>query len=264
MLPLSVGLPLGIPDLSQIEWTVVSADVQLTLLILLIVPVWLGLWKELTERKVVASVTTRKVIHISCGPAFLALWPWYSNTMPARLLASSVPALFIAVLLIAGLSKPTDKASGLGRAMSRRGNARDVLQGPLYYTMVLLCVTLCLFKNVVGGIAMMQLCFGDGMAEVLGRRFGQGFSWPFSWASHKSIAGSFAFVLFGFVSSCSIVQWYSWFGLCGLELDTPSTIFSLAVISVVCAAVELAPVSVIGDDNVAIAIVAVLLSTVLL
>lgn len=247
--------------LLNLKATLIHSDIALTCIILTAVPIWLGLWQQLTAAKIIPSTITRKIIHISCGPAFIALWPFFTNAPTARLLAAVIPVLFTFALFLTGSSsKSNDNRGALGRAISRRGNASEALQGPLYYTLVLLSVTLLLFKSVAAAIAVMQLCVGDGMAELAGRRFGKSCPWNWGWTGDKSVAGSAAFAVSAFVASCLAVFWFNHFNVCGLQLGTVSTISSLLMISIACAAIELAPLSIVGDDNVAISVTAVVLS----
>lgn len=237
-----------------------ATDVWLTMGIGVFVVLWLALWQQLVARDVVSSTTTRKAIHISCGPAFVALWPFYSTAPGARVCAAIIPALFGVALVTSALARKTDSGrAALGRSISRHGNPREALQGPLYYTGVFVVLSLILFRNVTAAVATMQLCLGDGLAEVVGRRYGGSSKWPFPWVADKSVAGSSAFAITAFAGSCGAVFWFHYFQLCDLSLADSSTVASLAFISLACSAVELAPTSIVGDDNVAIAVLAVIL-----
>lgn len=249
-------------SVQALDWAIRQSDLNLTGGILAIVVVWLVLWQQLASQGVVSSTTTRKAIHISCGPAFIALWPLYSDAPSARLVAAIIPLLFVMLLVISGLSKqPNSKWAALGRSISRRGDPSDALGGPLYYTVILLALTIFFFKNVTAAITIMQLCLGDGLAEVIGRRFGSKSQWSAPWTGDKSIAGSVTFAVSGFFASAAAVAWFRHCDMSHLTLDNGYTVLALAVVSVACAAVETAPVSLVGDDNVAIAVVGVFLSS---
>lgn len=267
---LSLLHPLSITSIPRLDWSVSTSDVTLTCGILTAVVAWLLVWQQLTSRSIVSSLVTRKVIHITSGPAFIVLWPFYSNNISSRFLAASIPALFGVLLVTSGLSTKSDgKRAALGRAISRRDDAREALGGPLYYTLILLSLTLFAFKHVVAAVAVMQLCVGDGMAEVVGRKLGYLRPWPVSWAKHKSVVGSTAFAVCSFVASVVAVGYFQNQGLIQnngsvvMDVHDMYTIARLALISVGCAAVELAPTRLVGDDNVAIAVLAVFLTVVL-
>jgi len=58
---------------------------------------------------------------------------------------------------------------------------------------VLLFATLFSFReSAVGVVAVTQMAVGDGLADIVGRRFGK-VKWPFS--RNKSLVGSAAFVV---------------------------------------------------------------------
>lgn len=70
---------------------------------------------------------------------------------------------------------------------------RELLRGPLYYVLVLLAVTLLFWRQSPIGITVVALmCGGDGLADLVGRRFGSA-KLPFN--QNKSWAGSLAMFL---------------------------------------------------------------------
>lgn len=238
-------------------------DVSLAGGIVAFLAVWLLLWQQLTALKVVASTVTRKVVHISSGAGFLLLWPFFSDAGSARFVAATMPLGSIALLIFSGYARDGERRGALGRALSRGGKAGEALQGPLYYCTVLLVLTLLFFKSAAAAIAIMQLCFGDGAAEVIGRRFGAKSRWGLSWTGDKSIAGSIAFFIAAFCGSCWAVEWFHYHNLTQLSVYDPLTSCTIMLISAACAALELGPREVLGDDNLTIAAAATALSVVL-
>lgn len=236
-----------------------AEDVKLTGAIMGTVVVWLGMWERLTSLKLVPSSTTRKVIHITCGPAFVALWPFYSASFSARLMAALVPMTFALVLLVSGLSAEASPRSALGKALSRSGSPKEALQGPMLYSISLLGMTVVLFQTPAAVLAVANMCVGDGLAEVVGRRVG-GIKWP---SSSKSLAGSTAFVGGAVVASVLLLQWFQSCGLTSLP-DTNSYVLRVAAVAVVSAAVELIAGDLGADDNVSVALTAGLLGSLLL
>jgi dolichol kinase len=232
--------------------------------------VWLKIWTTLATSGKVDSKDSRKLIHCGSGPLFMLCWPFFSADPSARYYAAAVPLLQIIAVVASGLAKqqPDDptltsttstkkKPSGLVAAISRSGNPAEVLRGPLLYVIILLLSTLLFWRgSVVGLVAVSQMAAGDGMADIVGRRWG-GKKWPFS--STKSYAGTGAFVVSGFLVSLGLIAWFHFWGL--VPALTLGVVGRVGVISVLCAMVELVPW---GDDNVTVPVVASALATALL
>lgn len=232
-------------------------DALLTVAVAVASSLWLFLWQQLTTRNVVPSTVTRKVVHISCGPLLIMLWPFYSNLQFARYIAATVP--FIVFMRLRFSSN-----SSLARAISRTGDESEAREGPLYYVMVLIALNVFLWKDIAAAVAVAQLCFGDGFAEIIGRKFGQNSKWTLPFKTGKSVAGSFAFVTAAFVASFALLKWFDLHGLYVASMDNAHVALVLLAVSVACAAVELLPKNIIGDDNVAIALVASALTKLLI
>ncbi len=65
----------------------------------------------------------------------------------------------------------------------------ELLRGPLYYVLVLLAATTLYWRDSpVGVVAFSLMCGGDGLADIVGRRFGGRARLP--WNAAKSWAGS--------------------------------------------------------------------------
>ena len=89
----------------------------------------------------------------------------YNDNYP-QFWASSVP-LATSLYLIT-------KKSFVSSVISRSGNTSEVLKGPLLYTFILSIMTLYYWTdNPIGLITMSQLSFGDGFADLVGRRYGK-------------------------------------------------------------------------------------------
>lgn len=84
---------------------------------------------------------------------------------------------------------------GLVNSVSRSGDPRELLRGPLFYVYVLVAVTvLCWRSSAAGFMVIAMMCGGDGLADVVGRRFGTS---KLPWNSNKSWAGSLGMFLGG-------------------------------------------------------------------
>ncbi len=147
------------------------------------------------------SKLSRKVIHIGTGPLFVLCWLLFSDTPSARWLAALVPFAITVQFALIGLGVMKDEASV--EAMSRTGDPKEILRGPLYYGIMFVVLTLVYWKDSpIGIIALMMLCGGDGIADIVGRRF---VSAKLPWSKDKSVAGSLGVFLGGFVMSTMII-----------------------------------------------------------
>jgi phytol kinase len=90
--------------------------------------------------------------------------------------------------------------------MSRSGNRSEILRGPLYYGIVFVAVTLLYWReSPIGITALMLVCGGDGLADILGRRFGLA---TLPWNRRKSWVGSLGMFLGGWLLTLAILQSY--------------------------------------------------------
>ena len=147
------------------------------------------------------SKLSRKIIHIGTGPLFVLCWLLFSDTPSARWLAALVPFAITVQFALIGLGVIKDDASV--QAMSRTGDPKEILRGPLYYGIMFVVLTLVYSKDsTIGIIALMMMCGGDGIADIVGRRF---VSAKLPWSKEKSIAGTLGVFLGGFTMSVVII-----------------------------------------------------------
>ena len=220
----------------------------------------------------------RKLIHTLSAPLFIFVWPLFSNAYGARVFATIVPLLNAIRLYVAGTETEVGSSSKgsneqsyekersgseteLANAISRSGDAKEALQGPFVYVMVLLFSTLVFWlDSPIGIVSIATMAVGDGLADLVGRRFGATNKWPFN--KSKSIAGSSAFVLGSLVGSFGLLTWLVYCGVMEpLPYDSFDLLSRLFIIAIVCAGVEL-----LGfvDDNYSVPISAGILSAFLL
>lgn len=155
---------------------------------------WLRLMDFFAHRGWIDSRLSRKIIHIGTGPLFVLCWLFFQDTPDARWLAALVPLGITVQFVLIGLGVIKDEASV--RAMSRSGDRREILRGPLYYGIAFVATTLILWKtSPVGIVALMLMCGGDGIADIVGRRIA---SPKLPWSREKSVAGSLGVLLGGF------------------------------------------------------------------
>ncbi|MBV6397194.1 MAG: hypothetical protein HFACDABA_02799 [Anaerolineales bacterium] len=162
---------------------------------------WLRLMDFAAHQGWIESRLSRKIIHIGTGPIFVLCWLLFNDSPEARWLAAAVPFLITVQFALIGLGVVQDEASI--RAMSRSGDRREILRGPLYYGMAFVALTLLFWKETpVGMTALMLMCGGDGIADVIGRRVA---SPKLPWSREKSVAGSVSVFLGGFILAAFIL-----------------------------------------------------------
>ena len=216
--------------------------------------IWIKLCKLVGSQYV-----SRKLVHMGSGPLFILFWPIFSTTPSGQIAACLVPVISVLRLLRAG-SRTDGGQADLINAVSRSGDKKEALEGPMVYTLVLLASTLFGWRKVVSAVAVCQMAIGDGMADIIGRRFGKT-RWP-TWleaSQKKSVEGSVAFVFFAFLASFLFV---ALFQITGLTALAPFAVApTLLLISVVTAIAELVD---FGDDNLNVPLCAAALSILLL
>ena len=224
-------------------------------LTLLIALSWLRINDYLAHKGWVDSKLSRKIIHIGTGPVFVLCWLLFPDVPVSRFLAALVPAGISAQFAAVGLGLIKDQAAV--DAMSRSGDRREILKGPLLYGIVFVVLTLVYWKtSVIGIIALMMLCGGDGLADVIGTRVK---SIELKWSKNKTVAGTLG-VFFGGLAFSAIVL--SVFVANGV-FDGPMSghLWRLALIAIAAAAVESLPVKDI--DNLTVPLTVVILGSLL-
>jgi phytol kinase len=95
--------------------------------------------------------------------------------------------------------------------MSRSGDRREVLRGPLYYGIIFVLLTIIYWKSSpIGIIALMLMCGGDGLADIFGRKWGKR---KVFWNTGKSWLGSFGMLLGGWSLSIFVIWIYTEMGI---------------------------------------------------
>ena len=242
-------------DFTFVEY---GRDMGSSLLCAVLGTVWVKVWTSATKNNLITPVFSRKIIHTTSAPLFMLFWPLFSSSDYARFFAGVVPALNAFKLYLAG----SDREGGdkeLANAVSRSGDIKEALGGPFLYTIILFSATVISWRTSLPGIvAVSTMAAGDGMADIIGRRFGKTNKWFFS--ESKSIAGSIAFCLSAFLVSMALILWLDFStggidAITGMGLESIST--RIGVISILCTAIELVPGA---DDNWTVPLAAALLT----
>ncbi len=165
---------------------------------------WLRLMDYFAHRGWIESRLSRKVIHIGTGPIYVLCWLLFDSEPSARWLAVLVPLAITIQFAMIGLGILKDEASV--KAMSRSGDRREILRGPLFYGIVFVIVTLIYWKDTpIGIVALMMMCGGDGIADVIGRNIN---SPQLFWSPKKSVAGSLGVLVGGWILSAAVLAIY--------------------------------------------------------
>jgi len=222
-----------------------------TLFTFIIALAFLRLMDFLAQRGVIESRLSRKIIHIGTGPIFVLCWLMYPDVQIGRWLAALVPLLITAQFALVGTGLMKDEAAV--KAMTRTGDRREILRGPLFYGIVFVALTLIYWKDSLIGIpALMMMCGGDGIADIVGRRVS---SPKLPWSREKSVAGSLSVFAGGWLLTIFIFAVYVWIG----AFSGPVSRFLLPVTWVALGATLVESLPFKDVDNITITLAAVLI-----
>jgi len=186
--------------------------------------------------------SARKLVHILTGGIVFFWWMFDSAWAMAGLAA--LP--FVPLLLLATPRSPVKflRDGPLG-ARSTEGHA----YGLVMYAVSWSIIAYLLFEDLfAASIAIAAMSFGDGMGEVIGRKYGK-----HRYAYHRSVEGSAA-VFAATFASVLVLNWF-YFSVIGYPVDTQPVlivIFALAVSVLVTVIEAMTPGSV---DNLVIPLV---------
>jgi dolichol kinase len=213
----------------------------------------------------------RKIIHTLSAPLFILFWPLFSANDSARFFAACVPLtnafrLYLASTVPSDGNTKSSRGGGgsndeaaLARAVSRSGNSKEALGGPFVYVLMMAAGVLGWWRSSpIGVVALATLAAGDGVADLVGRRFGKNNQWP---GLKKSVAGTAGFVAAATITSFGLLLWLQQWGCLSLGFAGLDLLERVALISAVSGFLELVP---IGDDNYTVPLSAALLSMLLL
>ncbi|TYH93788.1 hypothetical protein ES332_A13G277800v1 [Gossypium tomentosum] len=214
----------------------------------------LRLWQETAKRGLFDQKLNRKLVHISIGLVFMLCWPLYSSGYRGAILAAITPGVNIMRMILIGSGLWKDEATV--KSMSRYGDYRELLKGPLYYaTTITLACAFYWRTSPIAIAAICNLCAGDGFADIVGRQFG-GQKLPYN--KNKSIAGSVAMAIAGFFTSVGYMYYFSYFGYIK---ESTEIVFGFLIVSLASALVESLPVSTKLDDNLTVTLTSILVGS---
>ena len=201
----------------------------------------------------IESRLSRKLIHILTGPLFVLCWLLFPDVWYARWLAALVPLLFTVQFAMIGLGVVKDEASV--KAMSRSGDRREILRGPLFYGIIFVVMTLVYWKtSPIGIMALMLMCGGDGLADIMGRSIR---SPKLPWNKYKSMAGSLGMFIGGWVLTALILAIF----VASSVFAGPFTNYLLPITIIAVAATFVESLPLKDVDNITVTLAAVALGS---
>uniref|UniRef100_A0ACD5Y4D5 Uncharacterized protein n=1 Tax=Avena sativa TaxID=4498 RepID=A0ACD5Y4D5_AVESA len=212
----------------------------------------LRFWEQVGNRALLDQKLCRMLVHISVGLVYFLVWPLFSeDDVYAPFLASLAIALNIVRVTLIGLGVVKD--DGVVNSMTRHGDYRELLRGPLYYACAITLTTVIFWRKSPISIAVICiLCAGDGAADITGRRLGN-MKLPFN--PYKSYAGTIVMFFAGFIAS---VLYMCYFNLLGFIDVSWTMAAAFGATSFAAAIVESLPVSTRLDDNLTVPFTSVL------
>ncbi|MGB3495530.1 MAG: phosphatidate cytidylyltransferase [Elainellaceae cyanobacterium] len=225
-----------------------------TLLTWAIALLWLALVNGAAVRGWLHPTLSRKLIHTGTGPLYVLCWLLFPDSDLSRYLAVTVPLGLTLVFLATGLGWIDN--SDLVQSSTRHGKPAELLRGPLYYGIAFIVCTILFWRNSPAGIlALMVMCGGDGLADIVGRRFGDR-KLPFS--PDKSWAGSAAMLLGSFAFGIAFLTIFNTLGYFEPSLNGGRAVGLVGAIALIATVVEALPFPDI--DNITLTLAVVLLS----
>jgi phytol kinase len=184
-------------------------DAIAALITLILALLWLRVMDAIAHQGWLEPKLSRKIIHIGTGPLFVLCWPFFSDNFSARYFAALVPLSITVQFIAIGMGWLQDPAAV--KAMTRTGNPREILRGPLFYGLVFVACTIFFWRNSpIGIMALMMMCGGDGLADIVGRRWG---TCKLPLNADKSWAGSAAMFGGSFTFALGMLIWFEHLGL---------------------------------------------------
>lgn len=142
---------------------------------------------------------SRKITHIGAGSiiGFLSL---YDDSHWSKYLNVAIFIVWIVLLTFKGLFADEDDEAV--KTMTRNGDRSELLKGPLYFVIVATICGTFFYKTIPGIVAMSILGWGDGIAPIIGSRYGR---LKYKILSDKSLEGSLSMLISAFVASTFFV-----------------------------------------------------------
>jgi len=178
---------------------------------------------------------SRKVIHIAAG-SWIWVWPLLDPSDGwSYIFNISVAVLWTLLFLQKGFTaKPGDVAV---QTMTRTGDPKELLRGPLFFTLAMEFVGIFYYMTTAGVLTMAYLGWGDGLAPYIGKIYGK-HKYKLL-GREKSLEGSLTVFIAGFIGFIILYALVFW-SLPSINLLTAALI--MGVIATIVEAVSPADV----------------------
>ena len=188
----------------------------------------------LWRKKIIHGELKRKFVHISVT-SFVAFWPWIMSWKAIQLIG----VVMVLVLLINRQLK----------VLHYLGGIRQKTYGDVFLALSITTTALLTDEKVFFAIAMLHVALADGLAAIIGTKFGK--KWKYKvFGQPKSIIGSMTFWIVSlFILGVGLLAAHS-------AIPFSNYIILLLVLPPILTAIE--NLAVLGTDNLAIPVVVVI------
>jgi len=139
---------------------------------------------------------SRKIIHIAAG-SWVVFWPIYYGAHWSYVLNIAVAFMWTVLFIVKGLTaSPEDYAV---KTMTREGNPKELLKGPLFFTLVMNTLGIFFFMQYSAVVTMAILGWGDGLAPLFGKYYGK-HKYKLL-GREKTLEGSLGLFIFGIIGA---------------------------------------------------------------
>lgn len=167
--------------------------------------------EKLVNAGTLSSDLSRKVIHIAAG-SYIWIWLFIDTSDLSAMANIIVPLLFFVTFLMKGFkATPDDKDV---KTMTRTGDPKELLKGPLYFTIVMMIAGTLFLDTWVGVFMMAIVGWGDGIAPYIGKKYG-GKTYK-TLGREKTVTGSISVFIFSVVGC---VAFYMLLGVIGGSVE---------------------------------------------
>ncbi|MEM1392532.1 MAG: phosphatidate cytidylyltransferase [Cyanobacteria bacterium P01_H01_bin.150] len=142
---------------------------------------------------------SRKLTHIGAG-SLIAFLPLYNDLHWSKYLNVTIFIVWVILLIQKGLF--ADDEDEAVKTMTRNGDKSELLKGPLYFVIVATICGTVFYKSFPGIMAIATLGWGDGIAPIVGSRYGR---LKYEVLSNKSVEGSLSMLIVAFAASTFFV-----------------------------------------------------------
>jgi len=194
----------------QVEFSIVFEDIIVFFIAVIYAVIILTIADVSRKKMNLSSDVSRKIVHLFAGAAVWTV-PYY----PHPWVATFVALLFVLMLGMAN----TERFGRFFEAMARPEDLEHgSVRGPFWYAVSITILT-AIFTFTgnagiyfIGGGAIMIMMLGDGMSAPIGMKYGANHT-KVIFGSKRSLQGSLALFVFGFIGALIAFWWFGIFSL---------------------------------------------------